>query len=102
MAKKIKIPEVKQLIALGKENGFVTFDEINEILPEDVLTSELIDEVMMLLAQLKIDVIDNKNKKSSIFAPPEEDAEEETVEVENATDITAVSDALSKVELNFD
>jgi RNA polymerase primary sigma factor len=78
MAKKIKIPEVKQLIALGKENGFVTFDEINEILPEDVLTSELIDEVMMLLAQLKIDVIDNKNKKSSIFAPPEEDAEEET------------------------
>jgi len=73
MAKKIKIPEVKQLIALGRENGFVTFDEINEILPEDVLTSELIDEVMMLLAQLKIDVIDNKNKKSTIFTPPEED-----------------------------
>jgi len=73
MAKKIKIPEVKQLIALGRENGFVTFDEINEILPEDVLTSELIDEVMMLLAQLKIDVIDNKNKNSTIFTPPEED-----------------------------
>jgi RNA polymerase primary sigma factor len=73
MAKKIKIPEVKQLIALGKENGFITFDEINEILPEDVLTSELLDEVMMLLAQLKIDVIDNKNKKSSIFTPPDED-----------------------------
>lgn len=73
MAKKIKIPEVKQLIALGKENGFVTFDEINDILPEDVLTSELLDEVMMLLAQLKIDVIDNKNKKSTIFTPPDED-----------------------------
>jgi RNA polymerase primary sigma factor len=73
MAKKIKIPEVKQLIALGRENGFVTFDEINEILPEDVLTSELIDEVMMLLAQLKIDVIDNKNKNSTILTPPEED-----------------------------
>ncbi|UOD34807.1 RNA polymerase sigma factor RpoD [Deferribacteraceae bacterium V6Fe1] len=76
MAKKIKIPEVKQLIALGKENGFITFDEINEILPEDVLTSELLDEVMMLLAQLKIDVIDNKNKKSSIFTPPDEDDED--------------------------
>lgn len=73
MAKKIKIPEVKQLIALGRENGFVTFDEINEILPEDVLTSELIDEVMMLLAQLKIDIIDNKNKNSTILTPPEED-----------------------------
>jgi len=84
MAKKIKIPEVKQLIALGKENGFITFDEINEILPEDVLTSELLDEVMMLLAQLKIDVIDNKNKKSSLFTPPDEDDED--------TDADLVSD----------
>lgn len=78
MAKKIKIPEVKQLISLGRENGFVTLDEINEILPEDVLTSELLDEIMMLLAQLKIDVIDNKNKKNSIFSPPE--IEDESIE----------------------
>lgn len=82
MAKKIKIPEVKQLIALGKENGFVTFDEINEILPEDVLTSELLDEVMMLLAQLKIDVIDNKNKKSCIFTPPD-DEDDPDIDLEN-------------------
>lgn len=81
MAKKIKIPEVKQLISIGKENGFVTLDEINDILPEDVLTSELLDEIMMLLAQLKIDVIDNKNKKNSIFSPTE--IEDENVECDD-------------------
>lgn len=68
MSKKIKIAEVKQLIALGKEKGFLTFDEINDILPEEVTTSDLIDEILMLLAQLKIDVIDNKSKKGNIFA----------------------------------
>ena len=38
MPKKIKIPEVKQLIALGKEKGFVTFDEINELLSNEIIS----------------------------------------------------------------
>jgi len=68
MSRKIKSPEVKNIIALGKEKGFLTFDEINENLPDDIISTELIDEIMMLLAQLKIDVIDSKSDKSSLFA----------------------------------
>ncbi|WP_277656982.1 RNA polymerase sigma factor RpoD [Seleniivibrio woodruffii] len=67
MSRKIKSPEVKNIIALGKEKGFLTFDEINENLPDDILTTELIDEIMMLLAQLKIDVIDSKVDKPGLF-----------------------------------
>lgn len=67
MSKKIKLPEVKQLITLGKEKGFLTFDEINDALPEDAATSDFIDEIITLLSQLKIDVIDNKSKKGNIF-----------------------------------
>lgn len=67
MSKKIKLPEVKQLISLGKEKGFLTFDEINEVLPEEAATSDFLDEIMTLLSQLKIDVIDNKSKKGNIF-----------------------------------
>ena len=67
MSRKIKSPEVKNIIALGKEKGFLTFDEINENLPDDILSTELIDEIMMLLAQLKIDVIDSKVDKPSLF-----------------------------------
>lgn len=52
---------------MGKEKGFLTFDEINENLPDDILSTELIDEIMMLLAQLKIDVIDSKVDKPSLF-----------------------------------
>ncbi len=67
MSKRIKQPEVKQLIALGKEKGFLTFDEINEALPEDAANSDFIDEIITLLTQLKIDVMDNKSKKGTIF-----------------------------------
>lgn len=67
MSKKIKLPEVKQLISLGKEKGFLTFDEINDALPEDVATSDFLDEIITLLSQLKIDVIDNKSKQGNIL-----------------------------------
>lgn len=68
ISRKIKSPEVKNIIAMGKEKGFLTFDEINENLPEDILSTELIDEIMMLLAQLKIDVIDSKVDKPNLFS----------------------------------
>ncbi len=68
MSKKIKSPEVKQLIMLGKEKGFLTFDEINDGLPEDTLSSESMDDILTLLAQMKIDVIDNKTKKAGVFS----------------------------------
>ncbi len=82
MPKKIKIAEVKQLIALGREKGFLTFDEINDVLPEEVTSSDLIDEILMLLAQLKIDVIDNKTKKGGMFSASvviDEDEDDEDV-----------------------
>jgi RNA polymerase primary sigma factor len=72
MSRKIKSPEVKNIIALGKEKGFLTFDEINENLPDEILTTELIDEIMMLLAQLKIDVIDSKVDKPGMFTTDED------------------------------
>jgi len=62
MTRKIKVPEVKQLIALGQEKGFLTFDEINDILPDDILSTDLVDEILILLAQLKIDIIGNNGK----------------------------------------
>lgn len=68
MSKPIKRAEVKQLIVLGKEKGFLTFDEINDGLPEDVLTSESMDDILTLFAQMKIDVIDNKTKKVGVFS----------------------------------
>lgn len=76
MSKKIKLPDLKPLIALGKEKGFLTFDEINEIIPEDVLLPEILEEILVRLKQLKIDVIDNRNSATPVITAPIIDDEE--------------------------
>ncbi|MGA1862331.1 RNA polymerase sigma factor RpoD [Deferribacter thermophilus] len=91
MSKKIKTPEVKQLIALGKEKGFLTVDEINEILPKEILTPEFLDEIFMLLAQLKIDVIDN-NSKNVVISDIDLEEDEESFDLEASESSVVESD----------
>jgi RNA polymerase primary sigma factor len=55
----------KALIAQGKKNGYLSYDEINEALPDDLMSAEKIDETLMLFEDLGIDIIDEKNKKVS-------------------------------------
>ncbi|PIQ81846.1 MAG: RNA polymerase sigma factor RpoD [Candidatus Omnitrophica bacterium CG11_big_fil_rev_8_21_14_0_20_64_10] len=50
--------DLKKLIALGKEKGHLTYEEINDLLPEEVTSSEEIDEVLALLGHENIQVID--------------------------------------------
>ena len=38
MGRKPKVDEVKQLITMGKEKGFLTYDEVNDILPPDIVS----------------------------------------------------------------
>src|SRR5947208_6554624 len=58
-----KYAEVKQLIVIGKEKGFLLYDEIYEVLPEEVtsLTEEL-DEIYIRFNDLGIDIVDDAEK----------------------------------------
>ena len=64
--------EVRKLIDMGKEKGFLTYDEVNDTLPDGVLSSEQIDDVMMLFAELGIQVVDEPDQ----YEPPEEPDED--------------------------
>ena len=57
---KLKVDEVKRLISLGKEKGYLTFDEVNDLLPSDVFSSEQIDELLMMFGEMDIDVVDRQ------------------------------------------
>ncbi len=59
--------EVRKLIDMGKEKGFLTYDEVNDALPEGVLSSEEIDDVMMLFVELGIQMVDKPDQ----YEPPE-------------------------------
>lgn len=58
-------PGIKQLVIKGKRRGYITYDEINEILPYDQLTSEQIDETMNLITDMGIYVIDSEEVEES-------------------------------------
>jgi RNA polymerase primary sigma factor len=85
MAKK-SMDEVKHLIDLGKEKGFLTYDEVNDLLPPDIVSSEQIDDVMSMFGEMDIEVVDSAQKvkipKLKLDLEEEEEHEGEQEEVE--------------------
>jgi RNA polymerase primary sigma factor len=58
MGKGGKSDGFERLISLGKARGFLTFDEVNDHLPEDMITSDRIDEVLTQFDEMDIEVVD--------------------------------------------
>src|SRR5436190_10381578 len=64
-----KYAEVKQLIVIGKEKGFLLYDEIYELLPEEITSlPEELDEIYIRFADLGIDVVEDAEKALPISA----------------------------------
>ena len=57
---------IKTLLSKGKKQGYLTYDEINEALPEDLLSPEQIDETLMLFYANNIEVVDKKHQKKVV------------------------------------
>jgi RNA polymerase primary sigma factor len=79
MAQDSRLDEVKQLIIIGKKKGFLTYDEMNELLPEDMTSSEQIDDIIMMFGEMDIEIVDaaEKTKAVELAEAPEEGAFEE-------------------------
>lgn len=60
MGKEIESDEFKKLITLGEEKGFLTYDDVNDLLPSDVISSDQIDDIIMLFGEKNIDIIDSE------------------------------------------
>jgi len=56
---KKNLKEVKKLIDLGKEKGYLTYDDVNDMLPAEVVSPDQIDDVMSIFGELDIEVVDS-------------------------------------------
>ena len=56
------IDQVNQLIELGKEKGFLTYEEVNDILPSEIFSPKQIDEMIILFGEMNIEVGDAVQK----------------------------------------
>ncbi|HHT9119768.1 MAG TPA: RNA polymerase sigma factor RpoD [Candidatus Hypogeohydataceae bacterium YC41] len=77
---------IKTLVQKGKEKGYLTYEELNDLLPEDdVVSPEKIDDILIMLDEMGIDLVDESEAESreDILVPageaevfPEEELEE--------------------------
>ena len=74
MAKQIQSDEFKKLLSLGEEKGFLTYDDVNDMLPPDVNSSDQIDDIIMLFGEKNIDIIDTEQGEKLVVKKPVEDA----------------------------
>ena len=82
ISKEIQSDEVKKLISLGEEKGFLTYDDVNEMLPSDIISSDQIDEIIMLFGEKNIDIIDTEKGEKIIVKKTVEEAAEAKEEEE--------------------
>ncbi len=54
-----KYDEVRQMIAVGKEKGYLLYDEINELLPSEVISAEDLDELFNAFGSAGIEIVDS-------------------------------------------
>jgi len=68
--------DVEKIIALGRQKGFLTYDEVNELLPEGVSSSEDIDQIFDLLGNEDIQIVEAGEEAAEVDKPSERNKEE--------------------------
>jgi len=74
MGKDVQSEEFKKLITLGEEKGFLTYDDFNDLLPSDVISSDQIDDIIMLFGEKNIDIIDTDKGEKLIVKKAADEA----------------------------
>ena len=91
-----KYDQVRQLISMGKERGYLLYDEVNDILPAEVHSSEEIDDLLSTFERYGIDIYEDATTAKAARAAAgaaegegrEPEAKEEAVSEEAELDLT--------------
>jgi RNA polymerase primary sigma factor len=88
-----KYDQVRQLIAMGKERGYLLYDEVNDILPAEVHSSEEIDDLLSTFERYGIDVYEDLSTAKAALAAadsaePAEVTKEEPAQEDGDLDLT--------------
>ncbi len=78
--------KIRELIRLAKEQGYLTFDDINETLPEGLIDPERVDEIMNRLRSMGFDIID-ASEVDNYKGRSKDDTDEDEDKVDEKLDI---------------
>jgi RNA polymerase primary sigma factor len=57
-----KYDEVRQLITMGKEKGYLLVEEVNDMLPSEISSSDELDDIFSMFGSMGIEVVDSEQK----------------------------------------
>jgi RNA polymerase primary sigma factor len=88
---KPEMDDLNRLIAAGKEKGYLTLDEVNDALPEEIVTAEKLDDMMMIFDEMDIEIVDSEQQVQVVRGPASDSdglMEEEEDELQLEADAT--------------
>ncbi|MGC8528712.1 MAG: RNA polymerase sigma factor RpoD [Leptospirillia bacterium] len=106
MSKNERLSEMKDLITLGKERGYLTYDELNHALPSEAVDSEEMDSILSYFGDMNIDIVEDEADHGE-FTEAEGEEEElfEEIEItalEEEADTEDLSDGIAAVGVRTD
>ncbi len=82
MSDEPKLEELDRLISMGKQKGYLTYDEVNDALPSDIVSLDQLDDIMMMFGSMDIEVVDSTKTgrlpsevRAATPAPDEDDGD---------------------------
>ncbi|MBI4593861.1 MAG: RNA polymerase sigma factor RpoD, partial [Candidatus Rokubacteria bacterium] len=66
MSEEPKLEELERLISMGKQKGFLTYDEVSDALPSDMVSLDQLDDIMMMFGSMDIEVVDSAAKAARL------------------------------------
>jgi RNA polymerase primary sigma factor len=77
-------PLIKTLVAKGKKKGFLTYEEINESLPDDAVSAKRLEKLLSTLDEMGIALVDENDAEAQGFGKVDGDFEEDVEPAEEA------------------
>ncbi|WP_294263736.1 RNA polymerase sigma factor RpoD [uncultured Sphingomonas sp.] len=87
---------MKKLIARAKKRGYITVDQLNEMLPQDQMSSEQIEDIMSALNDMGVNVVENEEAGED--AEPEDDSADDNETSDSQDDSAPAFEAPKKKE----
>ena len=85
---------IKKLIARAKRKGYITYEQLNEALPQDQMTSDQLEDVMSALNEMGVNIVENEDAGED--EQPEEDSIDEAAASEEGDTGPALTSTAKK------
>jgi RNA polymerase primary sigma factor len=89
---------VKKMIKQAKKRGYVTYEQLNSVMPSEEVTSEQIEDVLAMMSEMGINVVETEEAETEEEAEPREEPEEEETESGELVEVTTKTPAKSEAK----